>query len=91
MNKYFNIFTCDNEVTNSKPDTDIFIKTADKLKIKPQNCLVIEDSENGKIAAKKAKMKRRRKEWKHDKSSRRQNRSSSYEKRSKSRWDSDSD
>ena len=57
LNKYFNVFTCDNEVINSKPDPEIFIKTAEKLKVKPANCLVIEDSENGKIAAKKAKMK----------------------------------
>jgi small subunit ribosomal protein S21 len=43
-----------------------------------------------KEKAKKAKAKRQRREWKYDKSSRRQNRSSSNEESTNSRWDSNS-
>ena len=41
----------------SKPDPDIFLYAARKLKSKPVNCVVIEDSPNGIIAAKNAGMK----------------------------------
>jgi len=44
-------------VENSKPSPDIFIKTAEAIKESPDNCLVIEDSENGVLAAKAARMK----------------------------------
>ncbi|KRF06802.1 hypothetical protein ASG89_18290 [Paenibacillus sp. Soil766] len=48
---------CDEEVAASKPDPQIFLLASQKLAIEPAECLVIEDSENGKIAAKKAGMK----------------------------------
>lgn len=44
-------------VENSKPSPDIFIKTAETIKEIPERCLVIEDSENGVLAAKAANMK----------------------------------
>jgi HAD superfamily hydrolase (TIGR01509 family) len=44
-------------VENSKPSPDIFIKTAENINENPEKCLVIEDSENGVLAAKAAKMK----------------------------------
>ncbi|MDP5272837.1 HAD family hydrolase [Chengkuizengella axinellae] len=53
----FDAFVCDDEVINSKPDPSIFIRVAQKLKVAPEKCLVVEDSENGKIAAQKAGMK----------------------------------
>lgn len=40
-----------------KPDPSVFLVTAKKLGIVPENCLVIEDSPPGIIAAKKAEMK----------------------------------
>jgi HAD superfamily hydrolase (TIGR01509 family) len=41
----------------TKPAPDIFLKAAEKLQIKPVDCLVIEDSQHGITAAKKAGMK----------------------------------
>jgi len=45
------------DVENHKPAPDIFLKTAEKLKVNPENCVVIEDAANGIEAAKKAGMK----------------------------------
>jgi len=44
------------EVKNPKPSPDIFLNAAKKLGVKPSECLVIEDSENGVKAAKNAGM-----------------------------------
>lgn len=46
-----------NTVENGKPAPDIFLKAAEELDLKPEHCLVIEDSENGVKAAKSAGMK----------------------------------
>ena len=42
---------------HSKPEPDIFLLAAEKLNCKPTDCLVIEDSQAGLLAAKKAGMK----------------------------------
>ena len=42
---------------NGKPHPEVFLFCADKLQIPPTECLVIEDSVNGVIAAKAAQMK----------------------------------
>lgn len=42
---------------HSKPEPDIFLLAAEKLNCKPPECLVIEDSQAGLLAAKKAGMK----------------------------------
>jgi HAD superfamily hydrolase (TIGR01509 family) len=43
-------------VSQSKPDPEIFLKTAAQLKALPEECVVLEDSLFGVIAAKAAKM-----------------------------------
>lgn len=44
-------------VEKGKPSPDIFILTAERLGLKPEECVVIEDSKNGVSAAKTAGMK----------------------------------
>lgn len=54
---YFPIITTGDEVVRPKPNPDIYIKTAKKLSTTTSYCLVLEDSESGVIAGKKAGMK----------------------------------
>ena len=54
--KYFDVITCGDEIINGKPDPEIFLKTAQKLSCEPENCVVMEDSENGIAAAYRAGM-----------------------------------
>lgn len=42
---------CGDEVTESKPNPEIFLKTCKKLNVKPSNAIVLEDSERGLEAA----------------------------------------
>ena len=55
--QYFSVYLSGFQVKHGKPDPDIFLKTAEKLGVKPEECVVIEDSYNGVTAAKKAGMK----------------------------------
>ena len=55
--KYFNAIVTGEQVQNSKPAPDIFLRAAEKLNIDPQHCLVIEDGPIGVAAAKSAGMK----------------------------------
>ncbi len=45
------------DVKNGKPAPDIFLKAAEKLNVKPEECVVVEDALNGIKAAKAAGMK----------------------------------
>ena len=45
------------QVVNGKPAPDIFIKAAERMNLKPSDCLVVEDSINGILAAKAAGMR----------------------------------
>jgi len=42
---------------NKKPAPDLYLLASEKLKVLPKNCIAIEDSFNGVVAAKKAGMK----------------------------------
>lgn len=52
----FDIVICGDEISKSKPEPDIFLEVARQLGCNPKECLVLEDSENGIIAASKANM-----------------------------------
>ena len=54
---YFDQIICGDMVEKSKPDPDIYLKTADALKIAPQDCMALEDSPNGLTSAYRAGMK----------------------------------
>ena len=57
LRSYFHaVLTCD-EITQSKPDPEIFVKTAQKLDLQPAACVALEDSFVGIEAAKRAGMK----------------------------------
>ena len=51
-----NYVICGDQVENSKPNPEIFLKAAKGLDVKPKNCIVIEDSDAGITAAHAAKM-----------------------------------
>ena len=56
MNQFFDVKVSGEEVENSKPAPDIFLRAAQLLNIRPEECLVFEDSRNGVVAAKAAGM-----------------------------------
>ena len=51
ITNYFDYIISGDEVTNSKPDPEIFLQVCKKLNIPPENALVLEDSQNGILAA----------------------------------------
>ena len=51
IESFFNAIVCRDEVKETKPNPDIFLKAADKLSISPEQCIVIEDSNAGIEAA----------------------------------------
>jgi len=53
---YFDVCVTGEDVRNSKPAPDTFLKAAEKLKLPPQRCVVIEDSVPGIQAGKAAGM-----------------------------------
>jgi beta-phosphoglucomutase len=54
--KYFDTILTADSILHSKPDPEIFLKTASNLKTSPEKCVVIEDSIFGVKAAKSANM-----------------------------------
>jgi HAD superfamily hydrolase (TIGR01509 family) len=50
--QFFNVVITVDEVTRSKPEPEIFLKTAEKLGTEPRRCVVLEDSVFGVQAAK---------------------------------------
>lgn len=57
LEDYFSVITTGEEAEYRKPDPELFLLTAQKLGIEPENCLVIEDSQAGVEAAHRAGMK----------------------------------
>ena len=56
IEQYFDYILCGDEIVNSKPNPEIFLKVASALNCPPHNCLVLEDSELGIKAAYNAGM-----------------------------------
>lgn len=52
LSKYLDFFLSNQDVTKSKPDPEIYNKAIERLNLNPEHCLVLEDNENGLIAAK---------------------------------------
>jgi len=57
LNKYIDEISCGLDVTKSKPDPEVFLVAARKLKLKNEECLVVEDSKVGIVAARAGHMK----------------------------------
>ncbi|MBD0276769.1 MAG: HAD-IA family hydrolase [Flavisolibacter sp.] len=56
IRKYFNAIVSADDVTESKPHPETFLRCAEKLGITPDNCLVFEDAPKGAEAAMNAGM-----------------------------------
>ena len=52
LHKYFDVITTGDEVKNGKPHPEPYLLTVNKLGVRPQDVVVIEDSDNGVISAK---------------------------------------
>jgi HAD superfamily hydrolase (TIGR01509 family) len=53
---FFDLVVSGEEVPKGKPEPDIFLKVSNHFSRQPQDCVVIEDSTNGVLAAKAAGM-----------------------------------
>ena len=53
---FFDAISDGNNITNSKPDPEVFVKAAEMLRVDCSRCAVVEDAEAGIIAAKRAGM-----------------------------------
>lgn len=56
IRRYFSLLNSGENVARSKPAPDIYLDTAKKLGVEPAECVVLEDSGNGSIAAVSAGM-----------------------------------
>ena len=56
LTSYFQLLVSGAEVEKGKPNPDVFLKIAEKLSVKPEGCVVIEDSALGLSAACQAGM-----------------------------------
>lgn len=56
LESYFDAVSDGNLISRSKPDPEVFLKVADLLGIKYENCMVVEDADAGIQAAKAAGM-----------------------------------
>ena len=57
LRKYFPILVADEDVSNHKPASDVFLEVARKIGMPPERCVIFEDSSNGVLAGKNANMK----------------------------------
>ena len=48
---YLDFYLSNQDVKNGKPDPEMYMKAIEKLNLKPEECLIVEDNENGIKAA----------------------------------------
>lgn len=51
---YFDLLMSNQDVVNGKPNPEIYLKAMNKLGVSPEECLIVEDNQNGIKAAKAA-------------------------------------
>ena len=57
LSGFFSGAVCTEDVSNGKPDPEVFLKAASLARVEPQNCVVLEDSCHGIEAARRGGMK----------------------------------
>ena len=57
IRKSFDAIVTAEDTKNHKPNPDVFLEAARQVGVKPEECVVIEDSRNGVKAAKRGNMK----------------------------------
>lgn len=57
LRQYFHVISSSEHSGYSKPHPGVYLQAAEELGVRPESCLAIEDSINGLIAAKAARMK----------------------------------
>ena len=57
IEKYFDTCVAADNVKRAKPSPDVFLEAAKRLKVNPEECIIVGDTEYDVMAAKKAKMK----------------------------------
>ncbi len=50
--EYFDFIIGNDEVTRAKPDPEIYLVTYEKMKLKPEECVIVEDAPHGIASAK---------------------------------------
>lgn len=53
---FFDVVISSEEVREGKPNPEIFLEAARRLRVEPDECVCVEDSANGVLAARRAKM-----------------------------------
>lgn len=57
LRQYFDAFVTADDVSQGKPDPEVFVQAATKLGVDPADCVVMEDAANGLQAAKNSGMR----------------------------------
>lgn len=55
--EFFDALVTGSEIARKKPHPDIFLRAAEKMKVEPSRCVVVEDALSGVIAAKSSGMR----------------------------------
>lgn len=56
VENYFSVMVTGDEITNGKPDPEVYLEAAKKMGVAPEHCIVFEDIPFGIIAGKRAGM-----------------------------------